>query len=77
MADWVLNDARRLCAVLCHSELVTERHRIPTPEGATPQGVCDTVGELAKHFDWSGPIGVGFPAAIKPDGTVLTAANIR
>jgi polyphosphate glucokinase len=61
---------------LTTGELVTERHRIPTPEGATPQGVCDTVGELAKHFDWSGPIGVGFPAAIKPDGTVLTAANI-
>jgi len=56
-------------------ELVTERHRIPTPEGASPKDVCRVVGELAKHFNWNGPIGVGFPAAIRR-GEVLTAANI-
>ena len=33
------------------------------------------VGELAKHFDWTGPIGCGFPAAVM-DGVVMTAANI-
>ena len=33
------------------------------------------IGEVARHFDWHGPIGVGFPAVIK-DGVAHTAANI-
>jgi hypothetical protein len=33
------------------------------------------VAELAKLFDWTGPIGCGFPAAVV-GGVVMTAANI-
>lgn len=55
--------------------LKTERHRIKTPEGAAPDDVAGTCAALAKHFDWRGPIGVGFPAAIGPGGA-QTAANI-
>ena len=55
--------------------LITERHRIPTPQPATPKAVARTVARLTKHFDWKGPIGAGFPAAIL-DGIVKTAANI-
>lgn len=55
--------------------LAGERHRIETPQPATPQAVADTVAQLVRHFDWRGPIGVGFPAALRR-GTVLTAANI-
>jgi len=57
-------------------QLLTERYRIPTPSGGLPVGVSKTVGEIAKHFDWTGPLGVGLPAAVRPCGTVLTAANI-
>jgi len=56
-------------------DLITERHRIPTPEGASPKDVTETVRQLAEHFDWTGPIGCGFPAAVR-EGVVLTAANI-
>ena len=56
--------------------LLAERHRIPTPEGAKPKDVAATVADLARHFDWHGPIGVGFPAAIR-NGVALTAANIH
>jgi polyphosphate glucokinase len=56
--------------------LLAERHRIPTPEGAKPKDVVATVADLARHFDWHGPIGVGFPAAIR-NGVALTAANIH
>ena len=55
--------------------LLTERHRIATPQPATPQAVVDTVSELVKHFNYSGPIGCGFPALIR-NGTVKTASNI-
>lgn len=56
-------------------ELVTERHRIPTPQPATPAAVADTVAELVKHFQWQGPIGCGFPATVV-HGVAKTASNI-
>lgn len=56
-------------------ELVGERFRLDTPQPATPEAMVDTVAEVAKHFDWKGPIGCGFPAVVKY-GTVSTAANI-
>ena len=55
--------------------LLTERFRIPTPQPATPAAVIAVAAEVVQHFNWSGPIGCGFPAAIK-SGTVQTAANI-
>lgn len=55
--------------------LKSERHRIKTPDGAAPDDVAATCGALARHFDWRGPIGIGFPAVIWPTGA-QTAANI-
>ncbi len=56
-------------------ELATERHRIPTPQPATPDAVADVVAELVKHFDYHGPVGCTFPAVVKR-GVTLTAANV-
>jgi len=56
-------------------ELLTERYRLPTPVGALPQDVAEVVGEIARHFDYHGPIGIGFPSVIL-HGVVYTAANI-
>ena len=58
-----------------HGKLSTERHRIPTPQPATPQAVAKTVQALVDYFDWKGPVGCGFPAAIQR-GVVRTAANV-
>lgn len=55
--------------------LVTPRNRLPTPEGAQPMAVAETVAQIAQHFAWTGPIGCGFPAVIK-SGVAHTAANI-
>jgi polyphosphate glucokinase len=57
-------------------ELVTARHRIPTPQPSKPKAVAQVVGKIARHFDWNGPIGVGFPAVIQ-HGVARTAANIH
>ncbi len=57
-------------------EMLTGRFRIPTPQPAKPKSVAETVAEIAHHFDWHGPIGCGFPAAIQ-HGVVRTAANIH
>jgi polyphosphate glucokinase len=56
-------------------ELTGERFRLQTPQPATPDALTTTIAEVAKHFNWQGKIGVGFPAAIK-NGTAYTAANI-
>jgi polyphosphate glucokinase len=56
-------------------ELVTERYRIPTPNPATPNAVIETIEAIIKNFDWQGPVGCGFPAAVKNE-IVKTASNI-
>jgi len=57
-------------------ELLGERIRIPTPQPSKPQKVANVVAEIAKKFDWKGPIGVGFPAPMV-DGRVMVATNIH
>jgi polyphosphate glucokinase len=57
-------------------ELAASRHRIPTPQPSKPKAVAKVVGEIAKHFDWHGPIGAGFPAVMQ-HGIARTAANIH
>lgn len=56
-------------------ELVSERHRIETPQPATPAAVARVLKDLIAHHQWHGPLGLGFPAAIQ-HGVVRTAANI-
>ncbi len=56
-------------------ELMAERLRIKTPKGAEPEPVANVVAEIARHFNWTGRIGVGFPAPIK-NGVALMAANV-
>jgi len=56
-------------------QLITARQRILTPQPATPDAVAAVVGEIARHFDWTGPIGATFPAVVRR-GVVATAANV-
>ena len=56
-------------------ELLSERVRIETPRPATPAAIGKTLQSLVKQMKWSGPIGMGFPAAIQR-GIARTAANI-
>lgn len=56
-------------------ELIGERHRLVTPQPATPAAVAHTLKALVEHFDWKGPVGCGFPATIH-NGIAKSAANI-
>ncbi|WP_367392236.1 polyphosphate--glucose phosphotransferase [Lewinella sp. LCG006] len=58
-----------------NGEMITERHRLDTPQPATPEAVAATFKELVAFFNWKGPIGVGFPAIVS-HGVALSAANI-
>jgi polyphosphate glucokinase len=57
-------------------EPAVERFRLETPRPATPKAVAETVGEVAAHFAWDGPVGVTFPGVVTR-GTVRTAANME
>jgi polyphosphate glucokinase len=56
-------------------EFTTDRLRIKTPHPATPTAVTEVVGQIAAHFQWTGPVGATFPGVVK-GGTIHTAANV-
>ncbi|MDZ7717214.1 MAG: ROK family protein [Balneolaceae bacterium] len=56
-------------------KLITERYRLLTPKPATLPAVIETFEAIISHFDWNGPVGCGFPAAVK-DEIVKTASKI-
>lgn len=56
--------------------LLAPRYRVHTPSPATPAAVARAVGRLVRHFEWTGPLGCGVPAAVR-DGVFLTAANVH
>ena len=56
-------------------ELLSERHRIPTPKPATPEAVAKAVKEIVKHFDWKKAVGCSFPTTIV-DGKCIHTGNL-
>ena len=56
-------------------ELLGERYRIPTPQPSTPKAVAKVIAKIARHFDWKGPIGCGFPGVVQ-GGITKSAANV-
>jgi len=60
---------------LTTGELVTERHRVPTPDPSTPHNVADVIVEITKVHGWNGSIGATFPAVVK-NGVAYSAANV-
>lgn len=57
-------------------KLLAERHRIEVDKDMPPAQVARVVGEIAKHFAWRGPIGVGFPGVIEGPA-IWTSANLH
>ncbi|MFI8961076.1 polyphosphate--glucose phosphotransferase [Streptomyces sp. NPDC053493] len=58
-----------------HGELAEPRHKVLTPQPATPDGVAGCVAEVVRHFGWTGPVGVTFPGVVT-GSTIRTAANV-
>ena len=60
---------------ISRGDLHTDRHRIDTPQPATPEAVGEAVAEIVRHFDYAGAVGVTFPAVVR-NGVTHTAANV-
>ena len=56
-------------------KLTKERFRIKTPHPAKPDAIAEVIEQIAKHFDYSGPTGITFPAIVK-DGVIFSATNV-
>jgi polyphosphate glucokinase len=61
---------------LDRGDLAQERHKVLTPQPATPDGVADGVKQVVDHFGWRGPVGLTFPGVVTDGATVRTAANV-
>jgi polyphosphate glucokinase len=57
-------------------KLLAERLRIATPEPLSPAQMARAVAELAAHFRWRGPIGIGYPGVVL-GSTIYTSANLH
>jgi polyphosphate glucokinase len=57
-------------------KLLAERHRIATPEVLAPKDMAATIKQLAAHFNWKGPIGIGFPGVVHGN-VIATSANLH
>jgi len=55
--------------------LLVERHKILTPQPATPEAIAAAIAAIVLEFDTPGRMGVAVPAVVK-DGVTHTAANI-
>jgi polyphosphate glucokinase len=60
---------------LDRGDLATERVKYLTPHPSTPEAVADVVARLVREADWSGELGITFPAIIR-HGVALSAANV-
>lgn len=56
--------------------LLAERHRIEVEKRHSPAHIAKVVGEIAAHFKWRGPIGVGFPGVIE-GSFIRSSANLH
>ncbi|MFE9563171.1 polyphosphate--glucose phosphotransferase [Streptomyces sp. NPDC006487] len=60
---------------LDRGDLAQARHKVLTPQPATPDGVAGCVVEVVRHFGWEGPVGVTFPGVVT-GGVTRSAANM-
>ncbi|GAA2783247.1 polyphosphate--glucose phosphotransferase [Streptomyces showdoensis] len=60
---------------LDRGDLAEPRHKVLTPQPATPDGVAGCVAEVVANFGWQGPVGVTFPGVVT-GSTIRTAANV-
>ncbi len=44
--------------------LVSDRFRVPTPEGRRPDDIADVISQIQEHFNYNDNIGVAFPTVV-------------
>lgn len=60
---------------LTTGKLQYERHKLATPQPATPKAIAATVAQLVADTGWTGPVGITLPCVLE-HGVARTAANV-
>ncbi len=55
--------------------LKTDRFRVETPRPANQEAFVWAIQQIKSHFEYQGPIGIGFPGVVQ-NGIIRTAANV-
>ena len=55
--------------------LLAERHRVEISSPCSLKTGLAAVREITRHFDWHGPVGIGFPAVIR-NGRIGVVGNL-
>ena len=56
-------------------KMLSKRFRIPTPKSRNPEDMAKVFKKIIEHFDYNGPVGVGFPTIIK-HGVCMANGNL-
>ena len=56
-------------------EILAEHLHLPTPQPATPRAVATVMQKMVRHFQFTGPVGIGFPGVVRR-GVVGSAVNL-
>jgi polyphosphate glucokinase len=56
-------------------KLLAERHRVEIKSPCTLKVGLAAAKEIARHFNWKGPVGIGFPAVIR-EGRIGAVGNL-
>ncbi len=57
-------------------EMTTKRFRIPTPASRKPKAMAKVVKQIVDHFNYTGPVGCGFPSLIR-HGVCKSQGNLH
>jgi polyphosphate glucokinase len=57
-------------------EMTTKRFRIPTPTSRKPKAMAKVVKQIVDYFDYTGPVGCGFPTLIR-HGVCKSQGNLH
>ena len=55
--------------------LLAERHRVEIESPCSLQAGVTAVRQIVRHFNWKGPVGIGFPAIVR-DGKIGAVGNL-
>jgi polyphosphate glucokinase len=61
---------------LAAGDLASERHKIATPQPATPEAVVGVITQMVEQAGWTGPFGCTFPGIVH-HGVLHSAANLH
>ncbi len=56
-------------------EITVQPRQVPLPEPATPNAICEAIRDIIENFNWTGPLGCGYPGVVQ-NGVCFSVAHV-